>query len=95
MTSTDVLNAVAREWTVEIAEANGWQLFSTTHTDTFTRGRENHGEEVARILREIAGNLTFGNVLGLQGSAHDVNGNTVGEWRLDPPVGYDDDGNRA
>lgn len=39
MTSTDVLNAVAREWTVEIAEANGWQLFSTTHTDTFTRGR--------------------------------------------------------
>lgn len=44
---------------------------------------ENHGEEVARILREIADNLNFGNVFGLDGTARDINGNTVGEWTLD------------
>lgn len=35
--------------------------------------------ETARILRAVADRLEDGN---LDGKAHDLNGNTVGEWRL-------------
>lgn len=38
--------------------------------------------EVARILREVADKLEYGEATGLFQTVHDVNGNDVGRWKL-------------
>lgn len=47
----------------------------------------NAAVETARILREVATRLESGHESGL---VREINGNTVGQWDIDPPEPEDD-----
>lgn len=51
----------------------------THETNDETNGEPDPGPEVARLLREAADQIDSGYT---RGGLYDINGNTVGEWKL-------------
>ena len=57
-----------------LTEKNMFTLSIETENEAFTNG---DGEEIARILKEVASQVENGNEFG---TFRDINGNKVGNW---------------